>query len=331
MGIELGQQDESFHFGIDEPRFTEWVDLNFYDVSIRLGGFFRLQYHPQQRFTEMTVCLYLPDGRAAFMYERSGVGADSRLGAGGVSIDVIRPFEELNVSFDGKLLLVEDPCALTNPERAYAENPQTDCTVRLNFSSLSTLYEDRGDLFLQRGDAAAGHYEQLGSAIGSVRIGDDGLDVDGFGLRGHRWGIPSFHASSYRRRFTANVGPSFGFMGYGIATMAGARRSGGFVWDGTAFHVCDALTVNTMWTGADSILHGVDLTLKDGDQAWHARGTLVSLVVRRDDGGEDEGESSARRISESMTEWRLDDGHIGYGMSEYFDRIVDGQPMGLAE
>ena len=27
-----------------------------------------------------------------------------------------------------------------------------------------------------------------------------------------------------------------------------------------------------------------------------------------------------------MTEWRLDDGQIGYGMSEYFDRIVDGQP-----
>ena len=37
------------------------------------------------------------------------------------------------------------------------------------------------------------------------------------------------------------------------------------------------------------------------------------------------------RISEGLTEWTLDDGRVGYGLSEYLDQIIDGQPVGVAE
>ena len=37
------------------------------------------------------------------------------------------------------------------------------------------------------------------------------------------------------------------------------------------------------------------------------------------------------RISEGMTEWTLDDGRVGYGLSEYLDQIIDGKPVGLDE
>ena len=37
------------------------------------------------------------------------------------------------------------------------------------------------------------------------------------------------------------------------------------------------------------------------------------------------------RISEGMTRWELEDGRIGYGLSEYLDQIIDDQPVGLAE
>jgi hypothetical protein len=329
MGIELRQPDEFLHRG-GESREPEWFDLNFYDPSIRLGAFLRLQHHQGRGYTNMDVCLYLPDGRTAFMSERSGANGDLLLAAGGLRVDVVRPFEELDIAYDGKLLLVEDPYALYHPERAWAENPQTDGTVRLTFSSLSTLYEDGGDPRVEAVDAVAGHYEQLGSVIGSVRIGDDELDVDGFGLRGHRWGIDPSEPPSWRRRLTANVGPSFGFMGFDIGLTSGAHRSGGFVWDGTALHVCDGLAITTVWAGAETVHHGLDLTLRDGDQAWHARGTVMSLVVRRDDEGDDNEEGAAGRLSEGMTEWRMDDGQIGYGMSEYFDRMLDGRPSGLS-
>ena len=75
MGIELRQPDEFLHRG-GESREPEWVDLNFYDPSIRLGAFLRLQHHQGRGDTSMDVCLYLPDGRTAFMSERSGASGD---------------------------------------------------------------------------------------------------------------------------------------------------------------------------------------------------------------------------------------------------------------
>ena len=41
------------------------------------------------------------------------------------------------------------------------------------------------------------------------------------------------------------------------------------------------------------------------------------------------------RISEGMTRWEMQSaehaGKVGYGLSEYLDQIVDGQPVGKAE
>jgi len=331
MGIELGASDEFFHPGAGEAGFGEWVDFNFYDISSRLGGFFRLRHRPAEGYIEMALCLFLPDGRSAYRSERSGLSGGAQLEAGGLRVEVIRPFEELNVSYDGKLLLLEDPCALVHPERAYAENPQADGRVRLSFSSRSTLYEHGEYPPGPSGAAVDGHnvrqYEQLTAAFGSVRIDGAGTDVDGLGTRGHGWGIRSSQPASYRRRLTANVGPSFGFMGFRLGLAGDARRAGGFVWDGTAFHVCGDLIINTSWAGAESVHHGVDLTLRDGDQIWHARGTVVSVIVRR---SEDDAGDPGGRVSEGLTEWRLDDGQIGYGMSEYFDLMVDGKPVGLS-
>jgi hypothetical protein len=32
-----------------------------------------------------------------------------------------------------------------------------------------------------------------------------------------------------------------------------------------------------------------------------------------------------------MTRWTLEDGTVGYGLSEYLDQIIDGAPVGMAE
>ena len=41
------------------------------------------------------------------------------------------------------------------------------------------------------------------------------------------------------------------------------------------------------------------------------------------------------RISEGMTKWTVAsgpyEGKVGYGLSEYLDQIIDGQPVGIAE
>jgi len=55
---------------------------------------------------------------------------------------------------------------------------------------------------------------------------------------------------------------------------------------------------------------------------------LIPLRNRRADA---DGNMLVTRISEGMTEWTLDDGRVGYGLSEYLDQIIDGKPVGLAE
>ena len=59
---------------------------------------------------------------------------------------------------------------------------------------------------------AKGHYEQLVAGTGTIRVGDEEWDVDGYGLRDHSWGPRYWQAPWYYRWLTANFGDDFGFM-----------------------------------------------------------------------------------------------------------------------
>jgi hypothetical protein len=335
MSAGLEPADEYLHLAEDDARSSDRLDFYLYDIPVHLGCSFGLDNRPGQGYTQMSACLYLPDGRAAFVSERSGIGGSSVFDAGGLRVEVVRPFQEVYVSYDGKLLLLEEPATtMMHPERWSAGSPVIDAEVRLTFSGISTLYEDvddrrRAELRSSSGD---GHYEQLMSGIGSVRIGDDRWEVDGLGMRAHRWEAPSPPSASYGRRLTANIGPSLGFMAFHTVWPGGRGSRGGFVWDGTALHVCSEVTIRTSWSGVDSLPRSIDLTLKAGDQTWRALGQVVSLLARPDDGADaHNGLPDVTRVCEGLTEWRLGDGQVGYGMSEYVDQIVGGKPAGVAE
>ena len=60
-------------------------------------------------------------------------------------------------------------------------------------------------------------------------------------------------------------------------------------------------------------------------------GRVLSLVPLRNRRRTPDGEQLFTRIGEGLTEWTLDDGTVGYGLSEYLDQIVDGTPTGRAE
>ena len=59
----LHASDDAMHKNTGEPTFNESAYFNFYDPAVRLGGFMRLGNRPNEGHAEMTVCLYLPDGR----------------------------------------------------------------------------------------------------------------------------------------------------------------------------------------------------------------------------------------------------------------------------
>jgi hypothetical protein len=180
---------------------------------------------------------------------------------------------------------------------------------------------------------ARGHYEQLVRATGSIRVGEQEWAVEGFGLRDHSWGPRYWQAPWYYRWLTANFGDDFGFMGSRVARRDSDGTRGGFVWDGERIHLCDGIELDTDYSADEEYHETIRATLHasgriDGDEprSWTVTGRVLNLIPLRN-----RREGLVTRISEGLTEWTLEDGRVGFGLSEYLDQIVDGHPVGTAE
>ena len=328
MAVRLEPQDEYMHELGPEENFNESMYFNVFDPTARIGGFFRLGNRANEGYAEMTTCLYLPDGRVGFMFSRPKIHDNNAFDAAGMKFEVIRPFEELQVSYEGKVVLLDDPLAMADPKKAFTENPYADANVQLTYTGVSTMFGGEPDTQHERPgeEFAKGHYEQLIAGCGEITVGDDTWEVDGFGLRDHSWGPRYWQAPFYYRWLTANFGPTFGFMGSRVARRDGPGTRGGFVWDGTAMHLCDSFEISTNWTGGDAYHDSIEAVLRSGQREWRVKGRVMTLIPLRN-----RREEMVTRISEGMTEWTLEDGRIGYGLSEYLDQIVDGKPVGIDE
>jgi hypothetical protein len=223
---------------------------------------------------------------------------------------------------------------MADPKKAFTENPYEECEIRIEYSRVSDMFGGEPDEPHEKAgeEFAKGHYEQLISGTGSIRVGDQEWDVRGFGLRDHSWGPRYWQAPWYYRWLTANFGDDFGFMGSRIARRDGEGTRGGFVWDGEQLHLCRDFEITTGWEGDDSYHQTIEAKLRSGDKEWKVTGKVLNLIPLRNRRPDpDTGDMLVTRISEGMTEWTLDDGRVGYGLSEYLDQIIDEKPVGLAE
>jgi hypothetical protein len=333
MGIRLEPQDEYMHELGPEPNFNESMYFNVYDPAQRVGGWFRCGNRANEGHAEMTVCIYLPDGRVAFMFKRAEISNNDAFDAGGIRFEVVEPFERLEVSYTGKVVVLDEPLQMVDPKKAFTENPYSECEVRITYTRVSDMFGGEPDTPHEAPgeEFAKGHYEQLVAGKGSIRVGDEEWEIDGFGLRDHSWGPRYWQAPWYYRWLTANFGADFGFMGSRVAKRDAEGTRGGFVWEDGQLHLCRGLEIETDWVGDDSYHHAIRATLRSGDKEWKVTGRVIDLIPLRNRRVDPEGNQLVTRISEGMTEWTLDDGRKGYGLSEYLDQIIDDAPVGLAE
>jgi hypothetical protein len=336
MGVRLEPVDEYLHELGPESNFNESMYFNVVDPSSGIGGFFRLGNRANEGTGEMTVCLYLPDGRVGFMFQRPEVTTNDAFDAAGMRFEVVEPFEELTVVYDGKVVVLDDPLQLADPKAAFTSNPYAQAVVRLTFTRVSDMFggepdtphEAPGEQF------AKGHYEQLVAGRGSIRVGEQESAVDGYGLRDHSWGPRYWQAPWYYRWLTGNVGSRFGFMVSRIARRDGEGTRGGFVWEDGKLHLCDSCDVSTEWSEPGSYQTKVKAALSSSrsGRAWSITGDVRTMVPLRNRRRTPDGDWLQTRIGEGLTEWTVDgvDGS-GWGLSEYLDQVVDGTPVGLAE
>jgi len=357
MKVRLDPSDEYMHPG-PEPTFNESMYLNVYDPAAELGGFVRIGNRPNEGHAEMTVCLYLPDGRVAFMFRRAEIDGNDGFDAEGATIEVLEPFRtegdgggRLRVRYDGPVVLLSEPLQMSDPRKAFSDNPYGTAAVDLTFTGTSRPFGGEPEESHERPgeEFAKGHYEQLTRADGTVSVDEDTWKVSGRGLRDHSWGPRTWQAPWYYRWLTMNFGDGTGLMLSRIAREDGPGTRGGFVWDGEGLHAVWDVTIRTDWTGDDShhgSIHATFSTARlgradDGSGEDSAVGgmtrtvtgevmNLIPLRNRRD--------GRVTRISEGLTRWSLDQAlgsdpsaTVGYGLSEYLDQILDGAPVGVAE
>ena len=336
MKLRLDPADEYTHPLEEATNFNESMYFNVFDPNDRIGGFCRLGNRANEGYAEMTTCLYLPDGRVGFMFSRPEITTNDTFDAGGMRFEVIEPFEALRVSYRGKVVLLDEPIQMANPRKAFTENPWVDSTVELEYRGLVPAFggepvNDDGSPLTEdlSGGFARGHYEQHVGARGVIAVGDEEWEIDGFGLRDHSWGPRFWQAPFWYRWLTINFGDDAGFVLSIIANRDGGRRLGGVVYEHGAYRHLDSCEINTDWEGDDSYHREIRATARAGDDTYEIEGTVLNLIPLRNRRTSPEGEQLVTRISEGMTEWRWN-GRTGYGLSEYLDQIVDGQPVGVA-
>lgn len=341
MAVRLDPSDEYMHELGPEPNFNESMYINCFDHAQEIGGWFRMGNRANEGYAEMTVCLYLPGGRVGFMFKRPEISNNDALDAGGLTWTMVTPFEELTIDYAGKVLLLDEPEQMSDPRQAFKENPYADAEIHLTFTGQGrpsmfggepdTPHEKPGEEF------AKGHYEQLVEATGTIRVGDDTWQIDGFGLRDHSWGPRYWQAPWYYRWLTGNVNRDFGFMASRVARRDGPGTRGGFVWEDGTLHLCDHVEVSTETRGEEQFHQQVTTIMRSSrsDREWRITGEALSLIPLRNRRQTPEGEWLMTRISEAMTRWTVQsgpyEGRTGYGMSEYLDQIIDGSPVGIDE
>jgi hypothetical protein len=318
MSVVLFQSDDRMHENTGEPTFNESAYFNFYDAEARLGGFVRIGNRPNEGHAEMTVCLYPPDGGAAFTFWRAEIEGNDQFDAAGLRFEFVKPFAEHRVTYEGSCCVLADPLDLLDPRRAFSENPHVPVRIELRYEALSEAYggeqpEPRPDA----PDFARGHFEQHGQATGRITIDGAQHEIAGFGLRDRSWGPRTWQALERYRWLTMNFGPDAGIAAALITERTGREVHGGYVYRaGEPNRPIERVEIETRYendlhSGVTAILHPA------GGPPERIEGRVMTMVPLRNRRG-----GVTTRIAEGLTEWSWGD-RVGYGWSEYLDHPND--------
>ncbi|NJN51863.1 MAG: hypothetical protein HC809_08925 [Gammaproteobacteria bacterium] len=331
--IRLDPQDEYTHPIEAAQNFNESMYFNAFDRQRRVGGWFRLANRPNEGKGEMSCCLYLPDGRIGFMFGRPECKNNDAFDGAGMRFEVVEPFKRLKVSYRGKVCLLTNPQDMADPKQAFKTNPIVDAVVELDYEGVSPMFggepvKEDGSRIEQKAEEAfaRGHYEQHMAAKGHIEIQGERFAIDGLGLRDHSWGPRFWQNIHWYRWLPMNFSRDFAMMVSITCNAKGEQRQGGMVLSDGAYTIIRDARIESRYDANDNQTV-MKVWARTDAREYEVEGKVMSLIPLRNRRHSPEGEEMMTRITEGMTEYRCD-GHVGYGLSEYLDQIVDGVPVG---
>lgn len=307
----LTPEDDYTHPVGPEQNFNESVYFNFFDPSQQRGGFVRIGNRANEGYAEMTVIVWNPDGSAYFTYAKPQIDNNDRWHAGGVDIEIVEPAERVITRYHGKALYLENPKDMENPSKAFKNNPSQHIKLDLVHTAVGPLYGHVGE----PGDGnefARSHTEQHMRVSGTLNLTGDAMNFSGWGLRDHSWGPRFWQSTPSYRWITCNFNDDLGL----IITTNGDGIGKGLFQHGQSLEQIAAVTVTTEFDKDSGFHKRLDAELKlESGQIRHLSGVVKSYIPLRN-----RRSGANTRIGEGMTEYRLDDELVGYGLSEYLDQ-----------
>jgi len=310
----LTPEDDYTHELGPEENFNESVYFNFFDREQNRGGFVRIGNRANEGYAEMTVIVWNPDGSALFNYAKPAISDNKAWDAGGLQIEVLEPGEKLRTRFAGEAVFLEDPRVMSDPGKAFKNNPKQPLVIELTHDAVGPLYghvgePDDGNQF------ARAHSEQHMRVHGQISLGGNDLPFSGWGLRDHSWGPRYWQATPSYRWLTGNFSDDLGM----IVRTDGTGRGGGLFHEGQKLVRIKHTQLTTVYE-PDSRYHKslrAELTLEDGRQRL-LEGKVMGFIPLRN-----RRKGAHTHVGEGMTQYTLDGEHIGYGLSEYLDQPED--------
>ena len=177
--------DELTHKPDASVNFNESVYTNGFDTASPVGGWMRLGNRVNEGYAELSVCLYLPNGRIACQFQRPGIASNDRLNAGGLSYAVVEPLKKVSMTYDGEMLIVDDPEALRDPKTLFANGPRVPGHVHWVHEAESPVHGgkpvDNAVQTMYGRDFSLGNFNQHGRVRGEIKVGSETFPIDGRG------------------------------------------------------------------------------------------------------------------------------------------------------
>ncbi|MDZ7734647.1 MAG: hypothetical protein U5R31_17595 [Acidimicrobiia bacterium] len=243
----LLEDDDLMHEVEDVSNYNESAYYNFFDATDAVGGWVRIGNRVNEGYAEVSVCLYEPDGSAAFQYKRPSIEHNDAFAAGGLSFEVVEAWKHHRIAYEGSACFLTDPLDMAEPRDAFKANPQVPVSVDIDWFGRSEGWggeprrrtTDGGWEPANAGDpeklAARGHFQQTGVVEGTIIVDGRRYQLEGNGHRDHSWGPRYWQNMSEYRWLTITLGPDFGLMGSVFLSQddpdeARPHRTAGFVY-----------------------------------------------------------------------------------------------------
>ena len=331
-GLRLDHRDEYPHPPDDLVNFNESVYASGWDPDLRAGGWMRLGNRVNEGHAELSVCLYLPDGRVACQFSRPAIDTNDAFDAGGLRYRVDEPFAAVEMTYDGEVFVLDDPSVLRDPAAMFASAPRAQASVRFGARGVSPMHggeptaPEHEQLMYYGHEFSRGHFNQHTAVRGHIRVGDEDFPIDGHGWRDHSWGPRYWQAIWAYRLFIANFGPDRALMLLkNIRADGTSRRLGVLLVDGDYHEVTD-LDVWTDWSDdKEPAAARIGVRTAAGTAVIEAR--TITLAPLRNRRRTDDGQVLVSRVAEAFSEYTWD-GRTGYGIMEYIERVEDGEAVG---